>query len=133
MARRITRRSFQNDTWFNTKWRPAMAWTYMAICILDFAVFPILWSLLQAYKSGQVTSQWVPITLQGAGLFHMSMGAILGISAWTRGKEKEMMLAQPISSPQPYIPQPQPVGSQPFKPQAPVTVVGSAPEESPIR
>jgi hypothetical protein len=31
---------------------------------------------------------WVPLTLQGGGLYHISMGAILGIAAWTRGKEK---------------------------------------------
>ena len=127
MAKRTMKRAFQNDTWFNTRWRPAMAWTYMAICILDFAVFPILWSLLQAYKSGQVTSQWMPITLQGAGLFHMSMGAILGISAWTRGKEKELMLGQSV-----MLPSPAPV--QPFNPKlAQGAVVGSAPEESPLR
>ncbi len=127
MAKRTMKRAFQNDTWFNTRWRPAMAWTYMAICILDFAVFPILWSLLQAYKSGQVTSQWMPITLQGAGLFHMSMGAILGISAWTRGKEKELMLGQPVI-------QPSPAPVQPFNPKlAQGAVVGSAPEESPLR
>lgn len=76
------------EDWINRKWRPAMAWTYMAICILDFAVFPILWSVLQANLSGSVSAQWDPITLRGAGLFHMAMGAVLGITAWTRGQEK---------------------------------------------
>jgi hypothetical protein len=76
------------ETWLNNKWRPAMGWTYMAICILDFAVYPILWSVLQAYHDGQVVNQWNPLTLQGAGLFHMAMGAILGIAAWSRGQEK---------------------------------------------
>jgi hypothetical protein len=32
--------------------------------------------------------QWNPITLQGAGLFHMAMGAILGIAAFGRTQEK---------------------------------------------
>lgn len=76
------------ESWMNRKWRPAMGWTYMAICILDFAIFPILWSILQAYYDGQVFAQWDPLTLKGAGLFHMAMGAILGIAAWTRGQEK---------------------------------------------
>lgn len=76
------------EDWMNRKWRPAMGWTYMVICILDFAVFPILWSILQAYQDGNVTSQWDPLTLKGAGLFHMAMGAVLGIAAWTRGQEK---------------------------------------------
>ena len=76
------------DDWMNRKWRPAMGWTYMATCITDFIIFPILWSILQAVQGGQVTSQWNPITLQGAGLFHLAMGAVLGVAAWSRGKEK---------------------------------------------
>jgi hypothetical protein len=31
---------------------------------------------------------WQPITLQGAGLFHLSMGAIIGIAAFGRTQEK---------------------------------------------
>lgn len=76
------------EDWMNRKWRPAMGWTYMVICVLDFAVFPIGWSVLQALAEGTVTNQWDPLTLKGAGLFHMAMGAILGIAAWTRGQEK---------------------------------------------
>lgn len=87
------------ESWMNRKWRPAMGWTYMAICILDFAIFPIAWSILQAYYDGQVTSQWDPLTLKGAGLFHMAMGAILGIAAWTRGQEKVAMTMAPPPAP----------------------------------
>ena len=76
------------ESWMNRKWRPMMGWTYMVICILDFAIFPVLWSILQAYQEGNVTSQWDPLTLKGAGLFHMAMGAVLGIAAWSRGQEK---------------------------------------------
>jgi hypothetical protein len=32
--------------------------------------------------------QWQPLTLQGAGLFHLAMGAVLGIAAYGRTKEK---------------------------------------------
>ena len=32
--------------------------------------------------------QWQPITLQGAGLFHIAMGAVLGIAAYGRTQEK---------------------------------------------
>jgi Holin of 3TMs, for gene-transfer release len=85
-----------NESWMNRKWRPAMGWTYMAICILDFAIFPIAWSVLQAYADGTVTSQWDPLTLKGAGLFHMAMGAVLGIAAWSRGQEK---MAGVVASP----------------------------------
>lgn len=77
-----------NTHWINTRWRPAMGWMYMATCIADFIVFPILWSILQAVSKGQVTSQWKPLTLEGAGLFHIAMGAVLGITAYGRTKEK---------------------------------------------
>ena len=77
-----------NTDWINKKWRPVMGWMYMVVCICDFTLFPILWSLLQALSHGQVTSQWQPVTLQGAGLFHVAMGAVLGIAAYGRTKEK---------------------------------------------
>ena len=76
------------EHWTDRKWRPMMGWMYMAVCILDFAIFPVLWSALQAHYSGQVTNQWDPLTLKGAGLFHMAMGAVLGVTAWKRSEEK---------------------------------------------
>ena len=77
-----------NSDWINKKWRPVMGWVYMMTCTCDFVVFPILWSLLQALSHGAVTSQWQPLTLQGAGLYHIAMGAVLGIAAYGRTKEK---------------------------------------------
>ena len=77
-----------NTDWINKKWRPVMGWVYMMTCTCDFVVFPILWSLLQAMSKGSVTSQWQPLTLQGAGLYHIAMGAVLGIAAYGRTKEK---------------------------------------------
>ena len=74
--------------WINKKWRPVMGWVYMLTCTADFVIFPILWSLLQALSKGSVTSQWQPLTLQGAGLYHIAMGAVLGIAAYGRTKEK---------------------------------------------
>lgn len=74
--------------WINKKWRPAMGWVYMMTCTCDFVLFPVLWSLLQALTHGNVTSQWQPLTLQGAGLYHIAMGAVLGIAAYGRTKEK---------------------------------------------
>jgi hypothetical protein len=68
-------------------WRPAMGWMYMLICLLDMAVFPVCWSILQAVMHVPIT-QWNPLTLQGAGLFHIAMGAVLGISAFGRTQEK---------------------------------------------
>ena len=74
--------------WINKKWRPVMGWMYMMVCVCDFTLFPVLWSVLQALSHGSVTTQWQPLTLQGAGLFHVAMGAVLGIAAYGRTKEK---------------------------------------------
>jgi hypothetical protein len=78
----------KNEDWMNSKWRPAMGWMYMLVCTTDFVLFPVLWSLVQVIGGGEVRTQWSPITLQGAGLFHMAMGAILGIAAYGRTQEK---------------------------------------------
>ena len=74
--------------WINKKMRPMMGWIYMLTCTCDFVIFPVLWSVLQALSHGQVTSQWQPLTLQGAGLYHIAMGAVLGIAAYGRTKEQ---------------------------------------------
>ena len=77
-----------NTDWINKKWRPMMGWVYMGTCTFDFVIAPILWSVLQATYHGTVTSQWMPLTLQGAGLYHVAMGAVLGLTAYGRTKEK---------------------------------------------
>ena len=74
--------------WINSKWRPLMAVSYLITCVCDFVLFPILWSVLQAMSAGQVTSQWGPLTIQGGGLYHIALGAILGIAAYGRSQEK---------------------------------------------
>ena len=76
------------EDWMSKKWRPMMGWVYMSTCSFDFVLAPILWSLLQAMTGGQVTSQWMPLTLQGAGLYHVAMGAVLGLTAFGRTQEK---------------------------------------------
>lgn len=92
------------ESWLQNKWRPMMAWIYMITCITDFIIFPILWSTAQTYL-GLDPTPWQPLTLQGAGLYHLAMGGVIGISAWTRGKEKEAnifngMVANPITAQQ---------------------------------
>jgi hypothetical protein len=80
-----------NTNNYNTiasKWRPYIAVTYIVINICDFIFFPIAWSAFQAHHSGNIETQWIPITLKESGLFHIAFGAILGASAWTRGIEK---------------------------------------------
>lgn len=77
------------EDWMARKWRPAMGWMYMTVCIFDFILFPMMWAAVQAIDAqGSVTSQWSPITLQGGGLFHVAMGAVLGVAAYGRTQEK---------------------------------------------
>ena len=70
------------------KWRPAVAWSYIVIGLFDFMVGPIIFNTLQYLEEGTNISMWQSITLQGGGLYHLSMGAIIGVSAFGRTKEK---------------------------------------------
>jgi hypothetical protein len=75
----------------NTKWRPAMGWMYMMVCIFDFIIFPIMFTIVQFWETQAANDafrQWQPLTLVGAGLFHMAMGAVLGLATWGRTQEK---------------------------------------------
>ena len=85
MAKKVQQ---EKEDWMNSKWRPMMGWMYMVVCSFDFVIAPILWSLLQSFSQGSVQTQWQPLTLQGAGLFHIAMGAVLGIAAYGRTQEK---------------------------------------------
>lgn len=84
----MTEQIKETEDWINKKWRPMMAYQYMAVCVFDFIIAPVLWSIAQAIADGRVDVQWIPLTLQGAGFYHVAMGAILGIAALTRGQEK---------------------------------------------
>ena len=86
--KQISESEKQKEDWMNSKWRPMMGWMYMVVCCFDFVIAPILWSLLQSISHGSVNTQWQPLTLQGAGLFHIAMGAVLGIAAYGRTQEK---------------------------------------------
>ena len=79
------------EDWMTKKWRPMMAVMYMIACIFDFVLFPIMFTGVQFWETQAANDafrQWAPITLQGGGLFHVAMGAVLGVSAWSRGQEK---------------------------------------------
>jgi len=110
----------KDEDWMQKKWRPAMGWMYMGICTLDMAVFPVLWSVLQMIQHTPIT-QWQPLTLQGAGLFHVAMGAVLGIAAFGRTQEKIAGAAvnpTPAASGVP-LPAPAPVATSVAPPPAP--------------
>lgn len=76
------------EIWIVSRWRPMMAWTYMATCIFDFILGPVFYNILQYQRAGGDIEMWQAITLQGGGLYHVAMGAVLGITALGRTKEK---------------------------------------------
>jgi Na+/melibiose symporter-like transporter len=80
--------TLSKEDWMNRKWRPAMAWVYMVINIFDFIVGPVVFNFFQYHAGDQAITSYQAITLQGGGLVHVAFGAILGISAYTRGREK---------------------------------------------
>jgi len=88
MTKKQSHSETAKEHWMNSRWRPACGWMYIVICLFDFMIAPILWSITQALFHGGVNVQWQPLTLQGAGLFHVAMGAIIGVSAYGRTQEK---------------------------------------------
>jgi hypothetical protein len=69
----------EKEDWMQRKWRPAMAMMYMVVCVFDFILFPIMFTIVQFWEVEAVNDafrQWQPLTLIGAGLFHMAMGAV---------------------------------------------------------
>jgi hypothetical protein len=110
----------KQEDWMNAKWRPMMGWTYMATCLFDFILGPILYNILQYWNPGQAVGMWTPLTLQGGGLYHISMGAIIGVSAYGRTQEKlngannggaapPVTVQQPVMMAQPAMSAPAPV------------------------
>jgi hypothetical protein len=75
------------ETRFYKSWRPAMGWSYLAVCLWDFLIAPmfVFW---WAHKTGTTYQPWKPITIAEGGLYHVAMGAIVGVTAWSRGQEK---------------------------------------------
>ena len=81
------------EPWMKSMWRPAMGWLYMIICFMDFVGFPLLTIFLPIiFKPFGLTmpyTAWSSITLSNGGLVHLAFGAILGVSAFSRGQEKK--------------------------------------------
>ena len=100
----------ETESWIQKKWRPMMAVMYMCVCAADFILFPIMFTIVQFWETQAANDafrQWAPLTLQGGGLFHMAMGAVLGITAWSRGQEKMAGASTPVVQPAPQMSPPQ--------------------------
>jgi hypothetical protein len=63
---------------------------YGWICVADFIVFPIMYTLVQFAETEAANDafrQWSPLTLVNGGLIHLSFAAILGISSFVGKKD----------------------------------------------
>ena len=103
--------SVKNDSWYQKCWRPAAAITFLVVVVFDFIIMPVFINLTSAGNNYQEVfnqlnnldkevqvelvkridiekREWEPITLAAGGVFYACFGAILGVSAWTRGQEK---------------------------------------------
>lgn len=122
----------EKEDWMQKKWRPMMAVMYMMVCVFDFILFPIMFTGVQFWEveaANDAFRQWNPITLGGGGLFHVAMGAVLGVSAWSRGQEKIAGVAANNSvAPTPALPQALPSATVPV----PVAAVPMQPQERPM-
>lgn len=101
-------------------WRPALAWGYVAICLFDFLIAPLI--MMVFFGQAQSTTMlpaglsaaeyveilkamppavyhaWDPLTLKAGGFFHIAMGGIIGVGSWTRGKEKAIRAENNVHS-----------------------------------
>jgi len=77
----------EGENWFKSQWRPAAAWLYLFINLFDFVIAPIL-TMVGPKLLGSSYTPWQPLTLVGGGMFHLSFGAIIGVTAWGRTRER---------------------------------------------
>lgn len=83
----------QDEHWMKAYWRPAMGWLYMLMCFCDFIAFPIVSMFLPLVTKLPYVA-WQSLTLSNGGMIHLSMGAILGVAAYSRGQEKLKAMGQ---------------------------------------
>jgi hypothetical protein len=87
ISKEIARDSqYYNENWMNRYWRPLIGILYVMICFFDYILAPILFAVYSGYFHNNVIQVWVPLTSNG--IVHLSFGAILGVTAYSRGKEK---------------------------------------------
>ena len=112
------------------KWRPFMGWTYMAICFFDFVIGPVMQVVFSIVTKTPLIA-WKSLTLDNGGLFHLAMGAVLGVAACGRTQEKVAKIETPPSvpsapSPAPMMPDPTPAPVAAPTPSDPVPSVSAS-------
>ena len=94
------RKQRETDSWIKNYWRSAMAWQYFMVCLFDFMLAPIMLAIYSHWTHSTLV-MWQPLTLQGAGLYHLSMGAIIGVTSYAKSQERiKTPLEQLSTSPQ---------------------------------
>lgn len=68
------------------QWREWAAYIFLSICTYDFIIAPLFNQIMVAFFKLQYVP-WQPLTLQSGGIFFMSFGVILGVSAWGKSTE----------------------------------------------
>jgi hypothetical protein len=106
------------------KWRPFMGWTYMAICFFDFVIGPVMQVVFSIVTKTPLIA-WKSLTLDNGGLFHLAMGAVLGVAAYGRTQEKVAKIESP--PPAPSAPTPAPMMPDP----TPAPVASATPDPTP--
>lgn len=105
--------------WMATRWRPVLAFTYIAILICDYIIFPAGHAALAA--AGYIPyTEWHPLTAQAGGIFHMAMAGILGVAAWGHTRERVAILGAAMDG-----------GTFPMPPPAPPTPTPPTPAPGP--
>lgn len=110
------------ERWYQRAWRPSMAFIYMMLCVLDYGVRPMV-NYFQAKEYDlpeiimnitdldpavqvQVLSQSKQNVIDPilSEFVHLAFGAILGISAFSRGASKGFAEGSPSQPrPQPHV------------------------------
>jgi hypothetical protein len=85
----------QGEGWFNSRWRPAMAWQYFCVCLFDFIIAPSGTAIINGTDHSHA---WQSLTLQGGGLYHVAMGGIIGVATYMRSQEKLAVFNGPASA-----------------------------------
>jgi hypothetical protein len=79
----------------NRHWRDYAAVVYLWIILCDFFIGPVVWNIqMNSYCNMMVAKglvcdagRWIPLTIQGGGILHISFGAILSATAWRKKDE----------------------------------------------
>lgn len=105
-------RASEREIWLARNWRIVAAFVYLFICLFDFVIAPswvgfhrettaeLVMAIKDLSPSVQIilaapkSFEWNPLTLIGAGIFHVAFGTILGASAWSHGRERIEALRQ---------------------------------------